>query len=344
MEKWYKKLGKEADIVISTRVRLARNLHDYPFAGQMTQAQRQAVCKLVKDAIFDGHSAISGEFEYIDMQNINDMQAVSLVERHIISPDFAHNRQGRGLLLMKDESVSIMLCEEDHIRIQVIGEGLDLEKAFDTADRIDTLLSERLAFAFDEKLGYLTACPTNLGTAMRASVMMHLPCSQSNGSIRSLAANLPKIGLTLRGIYGEGTEPQGAMYQLSNQITLGINERTALDNLRSVALQFCQMERAARETQAKDESVQDQIWRAYGLLKSARVLSGEEFTSLISSVRLGVTAGILPETELKTVNELFISAQPATLMTDAGKVMPSAERDRFRAEMVRKKLARHELT
>ena len=200
--------------VISTRVRLARNLKDYPFPLKLSEQGREKVIELVKKAITESNSAIANDFSFIKISELDPRQSVSLVEKRLVSPEFISETKGRALLLSKDESVSIMLNEEDHIRLQVIKKGLSLEETYDEADRLDTLLDENLSFAFDEKLGYLTQCPTNLGTGMRASVMLHLPALEKSRAISRIAGNLSKLGLTIRGAHGEGTEPQGALYQL----------------------------------------------------------------------------------------------------------------------------------
>ena len=194
-----------SDIVISTRVRLARNLKDYPFPCRLGKQGREKVIESVRDALQGGNSAIAGDFSFIKMSELEPQESVSLVEKHLVSPEFISSGEGRALLLSKDESMSIMLNEEDHIRLQVIRKGLALEEAYDTADKLDTLLDERLEFAFDERLGYLTQCPTNLGTGMRASVMLHLPALEKSKVINRISGNLSKLGLIIRGAHGEGT-------------------------------------------------------------------------------------------------------------------------------------------
>ena len=208
MKKWYEKAGEQGDIIVSTRIRLARNLKNFPFPCKLQKDGMLKVDTIVRDAILNGNSAIAGDFEYIDMGSLTQIDAVSLVERHLVSPEFASEREGRGLLLMKDESVSIMINEEDHLRIQVMQQGLALDEAYQMANRLDTLLDERLKFAFDDRLGYLTQCPTNLGTGMRASLMLHLPALQDSGAMNRIAGNLSKLGMTIRGLYGEGTQPK----------------------------------------------------------------------------------------------------------------------------------------
>ncbi|HBC25856.1 MAG TPA: protein arginine kinase [Ruminococcaceae bacterium] len=337
MTRWYEKSGKEADVVVSTRVRLARNLQEYPFPVKMNDGQRKKVEEAVKTALLDGNSAIAKDFRFVSMEDISQNEAVSLVERHLVSPEFISEARGRGLLLTQDETVSIMINEEDHLRIQVLHEGLDLEEAYETVDRIDTLLNERLHFAFDEELGYLTQCPTNLGTGMRASLMLHLPALQESGAMGRVSASLSKLGLAIRGIYGEGTQPVGALYQLSNQVTLGLSEKAAIDNLKSIAEQLIGQERAARENLVKNLEIQDGICRSVGVLRNARMLSSNEFMRLISNVRMGVAANLIKNISYDTINSLIVQVQPATIML--AKKMTPAERDALRAKIVSERLA-----
>lgn len=331
-KKWYQKSGAEGDVIISTRIRLARNLKGYPFPCRLDAAQRRQIAEKVKDAMIHSNSVIADSFHYIDMAELSEEEAVSLVERHLVSPEFASDRSGRYLLLTEDESISIMLGEEDHIRIQVMNEGMNLDGAYGTADKLDTLLDNALCFAFHDTLGYLTQCPTNLGTGMRASVMLHLPALQHSKAISRIASNLAKLGLTLRGTYGEGTEPQGALYQLSNQVTLGLSEQAALDNLKNIAMQLVAQERAARETLAQNIETLDVISRSLGILKSARLLSCDECMRLLSNIRLGIAAGEIKDISLDTVNALMTETQPGTLMKTAGKRLTPEQRDMMRAQ------------
>lgn len=332
MGKWYIGTGEQSDVVISTRIRLARNLEDYPFPCKLSTKARIELDRLVREAIARRES-----LRYIEMKTLTQPQIVSLAERHLISPEFASSCDGRALLLSDSEEVSIMLCEEDHIRLQVMQTGLALEKAWGIADRIDTELNEKLKFAFDEQLGYLTQCPANLGTGMRASVILHLPALTVCRRVGALASTVSKLGLTVRGAYGGGAAATGDLYQLSNQVTLGISEKAAIDNLKTITLQLAAQERAARLDLIKNIEAQDEIYRAYGLLKSARLLSTKEFMPLISKVRLGAVSGLL-DLKPETLNELMISMQPATVNAAAGKNLGSRERDIERARTVRERL------
>lgn len=332
MAKWYLGEGEQSDIVISTRIRLARNLADYPFPMRLDTKTKVAVNELIRDTIPQEE-----HLHYMEMKTLTQSQIVSLAERHLISPEFASSADGRALLLSDSEEISIMLNEEDHIRLQVMKPGLALAEAYDTADRLDNAVNEKVKFAFDERLGYLTQCPTNLGTGMRASVMLHLPALTALNRMNTLAATVSKLGLTIRGAYGEGSSPMGDLYQLSNQVTLGISEKAAIENLKTIVLQLAAQERAARTELLKNIETEDLIYRAYGVLKSARLLNTKEFMQLISKVRMGAVGGVL-QIDPKIINEMMVSLQPAGLNTQAGKVLDARERDEMRAKLVRERL------
>ena len=334
MKNPYKDLKDVSDVVISTRIRFARNLKEYPFPCRLSEDKKRKVASIIKEAVLEGHSAISDRFKYIQMSELTQEEAVSLVERHLVSPEFISGRQGRGLLLLNDESVSIMINEEDHVRIQVINRGMKLNETYELADKIDTLLDERLDFAFDEKLGYLTQCPTNIGTGMRASLMLHLPALQESGAMGKIAASLSKLGIVIRGLYGENTDPSGAIYQLSNQVTLGITEQEAIKNLHDIAMQLVAQERNTREQLSENINMLDSIYRSYGILSYAKLISNSECMKLLSNVRFGVEMGCF-EFDFDTLDRLFIEIQPATLMKNIGKKLTPAERDHIRAELVR---------
>ena len=338
--KWYEKSGNCGDVVCSTRVRLARNLKQFPFPAKATVPQREAVEQKVRDALLSGNSILSKEFRFVPLENASEEEAVSLVERHIVSPEFISDRRGKAVLISDDESISIMINEEDHLRIQVLREGFSLKEAAETADRIDTLLSETLDFAYDPEFGYLTQCPTNLGTGMRASVMLHLPALTENGAMPRIASNLSKLGLTIRGTYGEGSKSVGGLYQLSNQITLGLSENEAIENLRSITVQLMEEERKARSQMAQDVAWQDKIDRAAGILKTARVLSSSECMELLSYVRFGISVGILQGVTTEEINGLMVNVQPGTLMAKAGKPLDQNQRDVLRATKVREVCAK----
>ncbi len=324
--------------VISTRIRLARNLKEYPFPCRLSEAGREKVIEKVKSAVINSNSCVAKDFSFIKMSELTPSQGVSLVEKRLVSPEFISESNGRALLLSKDESLSIMINEEDHIRLQVITNGLSLEQAYDTADRLDTLLDESLSFAFDKKLGYLTQCPTNLGTGMRASVMLHLPALEKSKAISRISASLSKLGLTIRGAHGEGTEPKGALYQLSNQVTLGISEKSAIENLKSITQQLVAQEEQAAQRLCSGIDVKDTIARSLGILRSALVISHDEALELLSNVRLGIAVNQITDVSTETVDKLMLAVEPATLMTQLNKKLSAQERDVERARLIKEKL------
>ncbi len=323
------------DTVISTRIRLARNISGIAFVHRLDKKQKLKVVEEVRSALLDSNSAIANDFRLINIGEISKLEACALAERRLISPEFAENTEGGALLLNKEETVSIMINEEDHIRLQVIMKGFEPEKAYELADRLDSLLDETLSFSFDEKLGYLTQCPTNLGTGLRVSVMLHLPALQRTKAIPRIAASLSKLGFTIRGSYGEGSEPMGAMYQLSNQVSLGISEKAAVDNLKNIAIQLINQESQEREAMLKNIEVRDGIARSYGVLKYALSVSHKEAMQLLSNVRLGKISGELETVQPEVIDGLTVKIQPASLMKLAGRELTPAERDCERARLIR---------
>lgn len=334
MSSWYTVHAPEDDIAVSTRIRLARNLSGLPFPARMTAEQRRELNLRVKKAVLESNTPFAGELKYIDMKDVPQTEIAAMVERHIISPEFAEGNSERAIILSGDESISIMIGEEDHVRIQVILGGLQLEKAYDIAESLDSLLYSSLHFAFDRTLGFLTECPTNLGTGLRASVMLHLPITESEGDISAVADSVGKIGFTVRGMYGEGSEASASMYQISNQITLGISEKNAIDNLKIITQQLIEKERTARGALNRIK-LEDLCFRALGTLKGCRILSSAEMMKLLSAVKLGVGVGII-KTEVLPMR-LFIEGQPNMLMKKYGQLEPE-ERDIYRATFIREAL------
>ncbi len=334
MSNWYQNEAVNSDIAVSSRIRIARNLKGIPFSSKMSLEQKKELNKKVKQAITNSNSSFAKSLKYIEMRDIPENQRFAMVERHIISPEFAAKGLDGAIILSSDESISIMVGEEDHIRIQVILGGLNIDEAYDIADKIDTLLHNSLDFAFDSKLGFLTECPTNLGTGLRASVMLHLPALETSGEMESLSQSISKIGFTVRGMYGEGTKSLASLYQISNQITLGLSEKNALDNLKIITAQLIEKEKEIRNGYNKLK-IEDLCFRALGLLQNSRILSSEEAMNLLSSVKLGKSMGIL-DIEQSPI-KLLIESQPFMLMQKFG-IMEADERDICRANMIRKTL------
>ncbi len=319
---------------ISSRVRLARNLREYPFPDRMSDAQKAEVIEKVKAAVGN----LSKKLLFVNLSELSELDLVAMVERHLISPEFADKQSGRALAVSEDESVSIMINEEDHLRIQVILSGLCVEEAYRIAEEIESELSLYLNFAFDRNLGYLTQCPTNLGTGMRASVMMHLCAMSETRTVPRIATNLQKLGIAIRGTYGEGTDATSSLYQLSNQVTLGISEAAAVENIRNIALQLSETEKLTRENLMQSMEYQDKISRSMGILLTARLISYNEAVRLLSNVRLGICEGIIDNVSIDTVDKLIVSIQPASLMRREGRKLSPQERDKVRAELIKSTL------
>ncbi|MCR4692412.1 MAG: protein arginine kinase [Firmicutes bacterium] len=331
---WYKE-SKDDDIIISTRIRLARNLEKYPFPETISASLKDKVTEEVKSAVLDSNSTLSKEFKFIKMSDLKPYEREELAERHLISNEMKKSNDG-GVFLSNDENMSIMLMEEDHIRLQVILGGAKLKKAWELANRIDDVLEENLTYAFSEKFGYLTACPTNTGTGMRASVMMHLPALTLTGNINKIISSASALGLTVRGLYGEGSKAYGNLYQISNQITLGVSEEEIIEKLENISSQIEKHEKESREAIKNNDSVSDKLWRSYGTLKFARNISSSEAKALISDVILGENMGIIDIKGKKSKIELMIESEPALIMQ--GKNLTPEERDKKRADFLRTNL------
>ena len=331
MSCWYNNPAPEGDIVVSTRIRLARNINGYPFPARMSESDRREVNAKIKAAV---EADSKHNLKYIDMMDVPENERLSMVERHIASREFVLKPDNKAILLSGDETVSIMIDEEDHIRIQVVLPGLQLQKAYAIADDIDNMLCNSLDMAFDSTLGFLTECPTNLGTGLRASVMLHLPVSEAKGEILPLTQSVNKIGYTVRGMYGEGSNAAGSLYQISNQITLGISEKTAIDNLNVITGEIIRKERELQKN-LKNIKTEDVCMRALGTLKYARTLTSAELISLISRVKLGMNIGVIKD-DINPI-KILIEGQPYMLMKTCGD-MTEDERDISRAEMVRNAL------
>ncbi len=327
------------DIVLSSRVRLARNLTGLPFPNSMTAAQVQELVGRVDEAINPNHS-----FLLLRMTDLPQRERKLLVERHLISPQFVKHAQGAALI-NKDETVSILVGEEDHIRIQCLLPGMQLEQADSMAQSLDAMLSCKLPFAFDSELGYLTACPTNLGSGMRASVMLHLPALSLTGQTEALLSAISKLGYAVRGIYGEGSGAPGHIYQISNQMTLGMLEEDILSNLIATVTRVIERERCVRESISRTNKpeIEDLVFRSLGILRYARKLNTQEAMEHISNLKLGAGLGLLPDDKQTLFNRMLTDVQSASLEQRVGEELTPAQRDETRAKVVRDTLKK-ELT
>ncbi len=332
--------GDVRDIVISTRIRLARNLKDYPFATKLQATQAKEMIAAVHDALKKS-PALKAQLSFFNMSDFDESKVGSLVERHLISPEFANSHAERSLVLSGDERISVMLNEEDHIRLQVMGTGLCPDDCLKGAVMLDMLLDESLNLAFNEELGYLTHCPTNLGTGLRASAMMHLPMLTRCGEISRMIADAGKIGIAVRGLYGEGSRVKSELYQISNQLTLGFTEEEIVERLTGIAEQIISRERSLREMALKKarNEFEDRIFRSAAVLKSARLISADEAENLISDLRLGVSCSLILGIDFDLINRMQYEIGPASITLNHGLPSSPAERDRLRAAYLRKTLS-----
>ncbi|MDQ2084889.1 protein arginine kinase [Herbivorax sp. ANBcel31] len=339
MKGWYIEKGPESDVVMSSRVRLARNFKDFPFPFRMKREDGEKVLKKVKDVILEKGSDI-GRFDFENIQKLSPLSRQILVEKHLMSTELADSNMESGIIISSDERASIMINEEDHLRIQCLFPGMQLDNAWNLCNSIDNLFEENVDFAFEENFGYLTSCPTNVGTGIRASAMLHLPALTMTGHVKGILEVCGKLGITVRGIYGENSEASGNMFQISNQVTLGQTEEEIITNIKNIAKQVIDQERMLRKELYRQNPFrfEDRIYRALGILSNARIVSSEESFKLLSDVRLGVDMGIISNIDINNLNEIFISIQPANLQQSVGRQLLSGERDVKRAELIRNRL------
>jgi len=341
--RWMKAEGAtESDVVVSSRVRLARNLRMIPFSHLLDMETGKKCLQAIKNAWQKSNYRELKEMELVTFDQLSALDRQVLVEKHLISPEHANSVSPfRGLLVNNDGSLAIMLNEEDHLRIQCVLPGLQLEECYKKAQKVDDDLEKNLDIAFDDSRGYLTSCPTNVGTGMRASVMLHLPAIAMVGQTNRIFQNISQLGMTVRGLYGEGTEVVGNFFQLSNQITLGQTEEDIISKLTSITGQIIAQERLIRE-KIKDQmkyQLEDRIGRAYGILTNTRLISSKEALVLLSDLRLGVDMGIIRDIKPFILNELVVAIRPAHLQKKAGKEMDTINRDIKRAEVIKEKLS-----
>lgn len=322
-------MENNGSVIVSTRIRLARNIAGLPFLQNMDE-------KAAKEVILNVADALGSDYKLTQLKDLSIVDKQILVEQHLISPDLAKSKYG-ALILNKEQTVSVMLNEEDHIRMQCILPGLAIGKAHKIIDELDKKIEKTIKYAYDKQFGYLTACPTNVGTGMRASVMMHLPALTMQGRMTDIIRTLSKFGLTVRGLYGEGSEALGNMYQLSNQVTLGISESEIIGTIDNSATHLANMEKdTAKAVYEKNKiELEDKLYRSYGIFKNAHKLDSKEMMSLISDIWLAVSLGLLKGISYKKLYELMVNAQPAAILKQSGTDISVQERDYIRAKLIR---------
>lgn len=336
---WLSGNGPMSDIVISSRIRLARNVLGYPFLSKAGDKQRIELQGSIRSAIED--LDLPDQVFYVDIENTGDLDQRILVERHLISQQHAEGHGSRGVAIGNRETISLMVNEEDHLRIQSLRSGMQLDELWEEISRVDDMLGAKLAYAFHKRYGYLTACPTNLGTGIRVSVMLHLPGLRMTGEMERVVRAARDMRLAVRGLHGEGTEATGDFYQVSNQTTLGRSEEEIIDDFKHIVIpKIVDYEKKARQVLVRDKAtgLDDKIWRAYGLLSSARALSSDETLGLLSHLRMGVHLGRMDRLGMDTINELFVLTQPAHLQKISGANLDGEARSAARAEFIRRRL------
>ena len=330
---WYLQNGKDSDVVISSRVRLARNLDKIPFKTRASKEDMQKVLNKIEEIT----PSLGYGLKFLKLKDIDDITKLTLIEKHVISPDFAIDKEEIGAILInEEENICIMINEEDHLRLQVFSSGMDLENLKNLIVEIDEKIDGLLDYAFSEQYGYLTACPTNVGTGMRASVMVHLPALTLTGNITKVLNVVNGFGMNIRGIYGEGTQSQGDIYQISNNQSLGITENEIIKNLKTITEKVIEQERLARKYLAKNQiELEDRVYRAYGTLAFSRKTSSEECRNLMSIIKLGTDLGIIKELNDSKVSKINLYTQVGNLQKYLGKNLDAYERDIKRAEVIK---------
>ena len=331
MANWYLQNGKDSDVVISSRVRLARNLADFPFKDKAKQEDLEQILKIIKEIV----PSIGYGLKYIELRNIDNITKLTLIENHLISPEFATNKNG-AILINDEENICIMINEEDHIRIQVFSSGQELEELLNLAIEIDEKIDGLVTYATNEKYGYLTSCPTNVGTGLRASVMVHLPALTLTGNIEKVLNVVNNFGMNIRGVYGEGTQSKGNIYQISNNQSLGLIEKEIIKNIKTITEKVIEQERLARKYLTKRQiDLEDRVYRAYGILANAMKLSSEECRKLLSDVKLGTDLGIIKELADMKVSKLETYTKPGNLQKYLAKELDAYDRDIERSKVVK---------
>lgn len=331
--------GRKKGIIISSRVRLARNLKTHLFPGRADEPERITICREMHRAL--QQVPVLSDALYVDMGKLDDVDCEVLKERHLISAELAEQGVGSALMVARDERMAVMINEEDHLRLQAIAPGLDLDTVWEKLCAVDSALEDLVPVAFSRDLGYLTACPSNVGTGLRASVMMHLSGLRLTNDIEAVAKGLEKMGLAVRGSLGEGTDAYGNMFQISNQSTLGETEEEVIRNLEAVVSEVAMHERNARERllSGRRSYLVDQVGRAFGVLMYARLLSSHEALDLLSGIRLGVEMDLVHGLTLDQINEIMLATQPGHLQKQSHRLIEPEDRDAARAAMIRERLA-----
>lgn len=331
---WYLQSGKESDVVVSSRIRLARNIIEYPFETRCSKKENEEIVNKIKEVL----PSIGYGLKILKLKDMDDITKMSLVEKRLVSPDFVMNKNDIGAIAInEEENICIMINEEDHLRLQVFAPGFEIEELLKLMVEIDTKFGKALNYAYNDKYGYLTACPTNVGTGMRVSVMVHLPALTITKNINKVFYTINNFGVNIVGAYGENSKELGDIFQISNKRTLGVTEKEIIENIKVVTEKLIEQERKARKFLAKDTiDLEDTIYRSYGVLNNCRKISLEEAQKLISNVKMGTDLGVLPELNDSKVQKLILYTKPANMQKYLGEQYETLERDIKRAEVIKK--------
>ena len=330
---WYLQSGKESDVVVSSRIRLARNIIEYPFETRCSKKENEEIVNKIKEVL----PSIGYGLKILKLKDMDDITKMSLVEKRLVSPDFVMNKNDIGAIAInEEENICIMINEEDHLRLQVFAPGFEIEELLKLMVEIDTKFGKALNYAYNDKYGYLTACPTNVGTGMRVSVMVHLPALTKTGNIQKVLHIINNFGMNIRGIYGEGSKAAGDMYQISNKQTLGVSEEEIINNMKIIVEKIIEQERLARKYLAKHSiELEDKVYRSFGIISNCKKISSEEAREILSDVKLGTDLGIIKELDDLKVKKLYLYTKPANLQKYLGEVNDNYERDIKRADVIK---------
>ena len=330
---WYLQSGKESDVVVSSRIRLARNIIEYPFETRCSKKENEEIVNKIKEVL----PSIGYGLKILKLKDMDDITKMSLVEKRLVSPDFVMNKNDIGAIAInEEENICIMINEEDHLRLQVFAPGFEIEELLKLMVEIDTKFGKALNYAYNDKYGYLTACPTNVGTGMRVSVMVHLPALTKTGNIQKVLHIINSFGMNIRGIYGEGSKAAGDMYQISNKQTLGVSEEEIINNMKIIVEKIIEQERLARKYLAKHSvELEDKVYRSFGVISNCKKISSEEAREILSDVKLGTDLGIIKELDDLKVKKLYLYTKPANLQKYLGEVNDNYEREIKRAEVIK---------
>lgn len=330
-------MGDSNNIVLTSRIRLARNISEVPFPHMLPFSKSEEIIEEVNASVINNYINNINEFKLIKLKEISNLERLSMVEKHLISKEHVKNYENAAVLINNTNNISIMINEEDHIRLQVMENSFNLKGIYEIASEIDDIIEDKVTYAYDNKLGYLTSCPTNLGTGIRASVMLHLPALSLIKNIDNVIDTVNQVGMTIRGFYGEGSNSMGNIYQISNQITLGLSEDEIINNIVGVTKKIIDNENSARELILKKQALEleDDIYRSLGMLKYTRLITTSECLNLLSKIRMGIEMGIIKDIDIKSIDELFFKVQPATLQLASGGELDNRGRDVARAKVIR---------